>query len=356
MLEFMREQGMQAGLSIRFERDPDYFALHQAHSPDNLTWIVTSRGRIVSIASAVIRQAYVDRAVRRVAYLADLRQAQGRGLAGLWRVVAEAVFDEIGSRFGPTLAYCSILRGNRLARSSILDERIGRKLGLKHLRGYRTVSVVGTLPWPPRRKQSVGIRWATPDDSEALRKFVDAQSHNLQLSPVFDARTWQRRINGWPDFGIGSFLIATDPRGRIVGCLAPWDSSKINRIVIDALPMPAELLRRAVNATSFVSRRPKIPLGPGTYLPDMALSHIRIENRDPEVFSQLLAVAYEEMARTRRYATLSFCLYDGDPLWGALRHTIHNSVPMDLYCMSLDSSIEPPQDNTLWPGFESYLV
>jgi len=347
---------MQAGLSVRFERGPDYFALHEAHSPDHVTWIVTRRGSIVSIASVVVRSAYVDRCIRTVAYFADLRQARGRGLAGIWRTVANAVVDEIRREFGATHAYCSILRNNRLARASILESQIGKGLGFGHLRGYRTVSIVGRLPWARRRKRRIEIRWATAGDSEALRKFVDAQSRDLQFAPVFDLRTWQRRTEDWPDFGIGSFLIATDLRRRIVGCLAPWDASRINRIVIDALPFRAEILRRAVNAASFVTRRPRISVGPSSHLPDVSLTHLHVEDRDPDVFAELLRVAFRELKRTRRYATLSFCLYDGDPLWRALRNTVRTTVPMDLYCMPLDQSTEPLEDNSLWPGFESYLV
>jgi hypothetical protein len=356
LLEFMREQSIEAGLSMRFERAPHYFALQEAHSLDHITWIVTRRGRIVSTASAVVRSAYVDRAVRTVAYFADLRQARGRGLAGIWRNVANTALDDVRHTFGATHAFCSILRGNRLARASILESRIGIGLRLRHLRGYRTVSIVGRLPWPRRRNRHLDIRHATSADSEKLRAFVDAQSRDRQFAAVFDRTTWQRRIEAWPDFGIEHFLIATDPRGRIVGCLAPWDSSTINRIVIDGLPFRAELLRRAANAAAFLTRRPKIPLGPATHLPDVALTHLSVENRDAEVFAELLAVAYRELMRTRRYATVSFCLYDGDPLWPALRHTVHNTVPMDLYWLPLDRNAAPLEHDALWPGFESYLV
>jgi hypothetical protein len=352
----MREQSMQAGLSVRFERAPDYFALHEAHSADHVTWIVTRRGRVVSTVSAVVFPAYVDRSLRTVAYFSDLRQAAGRGLGGLWRSLAAAVVDEIRRELGATHAYCSILRDNRLARASILDSALGRSLGIRHLRGYRTVSIVGTLPWPRWQGRRIDIRSATVGDGEALREFIDSVSRDLQYAPMLDPQTWRRRTEGWPDFSIGNFLIARNPGGRIVGCLAPWDSSRINRIVIDALPLRAELLRRAVNATTLVTRRPGIAVGPGSHLPDLSLTHVLVENRDPDVFAALLTAAFRVLRRSRRYATLSCCIYDGDPLWAALQHTVRSSVPMDLYSFLLDRSAEPPADESLWPGFESYLA
>lgn len=354
----MREHAIQAGMALRFERSPDYFALHDAHSPDHVTWVVTRHGRIVSIASAVVRPAYVDRRVRTAAYIADLRQARGRGLAGVWRTVAAAALDDVRKTFGATHAYCSILRGNRLARASILESTLGTELGFEHLRGYRTVTIAAKLPWPRARTRNrrFAVRHATAQDGEALRAFVDAQSRAQQFGPVFDAPTWQRRLEQWPGLGLERFLLATDESGAIVGCLAPWDASSINRIVVDALPRGAETLRRTVNALSLVTRRPKIPVGPGTQLPDVAFTHVFIADRNPDVLGALLACAYREVMRTRRYATLSLCLYDGDPLWAALRGMVYSTVPMDLYWLPLTHESEPVADNSLWPGFECYLV
>jgi len=356
ILDFMREQHMQAGLSLRFDRSPSYFALLEAHSPDHRTWIATVAGRIVAVASVVVRPAYLDRSVQTVAYFADLRQAAGRKLAGLWRSLAQRVVSEVRSELGATLAFCSILRDNRLARASILESPLGSRLGLRHFFGYRTVSIVGRLPRFRGRRGEVQVRPATQGDDESLRQFVDSESRELQFAPVFDRRTWQRRIETWPDFGIDNFLMATDARGGIVGCLALWDSSSVNRIVVGALPWRAEVLRRAVNATAILTRRPRIPVGPESHLPDLCLTHLRIANRDPVVFAALLDAALRAMRRMRRHATLSLCLYDGDPLWQSLRHTIHSSVAMDLYWMPLDGAVAPPSNSALWPGFENYLV
>ena len=356
ILEFMRQQSMQAGLSVRFERSPDYFALLEAHSPDHLTWLAFDRGEIVAIASVVVREAYIDRSVRKVAYLADLRQLPRRGIAGLWRRFALLVLAEVRRQYGAEFAFFSILRDNKLARASILDSKIGSELGVRHLRAYSTVSIVGRLPWGGSRRRNLTVSRAQVADSEALRSFIDDSCRQLQFAPVFDDGTWRRRTEGWPDFGIGDFLIARDAGGEISGCLAPWDASRINRIVIDTLPARAELLRRAANAMTLVTRRPRIGTGPDSQLPDLQLTHLHVKQRDPDVLAALLAVAHREAMRTRRYATLSFCIYDDDPLWRALTNTINNSVPMDLYWMPLASEVVPLANDDLWPGFESCLV
>lgn len=356
ILCFMREQSMKAGLLMRFERGPDFSALLAAHSPVHRTWIATRDTRIVAVASVVARAAHVDRSIRTVAYLADLRQAEGRQAAGLWRSLAGTVLCQIREELGAQLLFFSILRDNRLARASILESPLGKKLAIRQLRGYCTVTILGRLPWPAWRARGLTVRHATPADSEPLRQFIDRQSRELQLAPVFDEQTWQHRLETWPDFGIGHFLIALDDQQRIVGCVAPWDSARINRIVIESLPARAELLRRIANAASVVTRRPKIGIGSLAYLPDVRLTHVHVEHRDPLVLAALLRVACREQLRSGRHATLSLCFYDNDPLLPALRGMICNSTPMDLYYLALDGKAAGVEDASLWPGFESYLV
>ena len=354
ILAFMRKESIEAGLSFRFERAPDFFALPAAHSPQHSTWLVMREDRIVSIASVIVRPAYVDRKLTTVAYVGDLRQGRDRGAVGVWRVVAPAVLESIRREFAPALAYFSLLRDNRLARSSIVGSALGRRLGIQHFRGYRTVSVVGRLPWPRRRRFE--IRRARGDDSEALRVFIDAQCRDLQLAPVFDRETWRQRLTDWPDFAIDSFLLAVDWQGAVVGCVAPWDCSRINRIVIDSLPRGAEALRRAINAASVVTRRPRIETGPSSHLPDLKLTHVFIKDRDPDIFAALLGVAFRALVDSRRYATLTFGLYDDDPLWGAVKGLIRTTVPMDVYVVPVGDDVGSSPEDRLWPGFESYLV
>ena len=93
-------------------------------------------------------------------------------------------------------------------------------------------------------------------------------------------------------------------------------------------------------------------------MPDVALTHIRIADRDPRVFAALIDAAYTQQIKARRCATLSLCLYDDDPLWAGLRHTIHSTIPMDVYWAPLTAGTDGAsiERNDLWPGFEPYLV
>ena len=76
----------------------------------------------------------------------------------------------------------------------------------------------------------------------------------------------------------------------------------------------------------------------------------------------LLHAVQRDVFATRRYATISLCLYDDDPLLEALNAWWHVAVPMDLFWVDVvgiadaDGSAPPRIAKERYPGFESYLV
>lgn len=362
ILEFMSGQSMEADMSLRFDRSPDYFALHDAHSDDHETWLLCEGEEIVGIASFVQRPAWVDGRIEPVIYMADLRFARRRAAAGLWRSLMRDILRELHARTGARLAWCSILRGNKSGRHAVLRSARPDSTPFEHLCGYSTVSVVARKPWAVNRQNGLTVRRARSEDDSRLRSFVDAQSSQTQFGPVFDESFWVRRLEEWPDFGLDSFYLALDESGNLAGCLAPWDSSAINRIVIEQLPPSANLVRHICNALSPLTRRPRVRTGPEASLPDIVLTHLFVRDRSADVLAALLYAAQRDVFATRRYATLSLCLYDDDPLWKALDDYWYVAVPMDLYWVDVGelagagSSRSALSDRDRYAGFESYLV
>jgi len=353
---------MRAGLSLRFDRSPDYFALHKAHSEDHETWLLVTRDRILGIGSIVSRNAWVNGAIEPVIYLADLRLAPGRATAGLWRPLIRDVLRAARARTGAKLAYCSIIRDNKSARQAMLrDDRVD-STPFRHLSGYSSVAIIARKPGR-RPNTRFAVQPATAGDTNRLQEFVAEQSRSTQFGVVFDDPSWSRRLVGWPDFGIGNFFIAHDKRGQIVGCVAPWNYASINRIVIERLPPVIDAVRMLCNVMAPLTRRPLIRVGARSSLPDAALTHVFVRDRDPSILSALLHRAVRQLFSTRRYATISLIIYDDDPLEPALRDFWCVRVPMDLYWVDVDRIEHPAaaareldSGNYAWPGFESYLV
>lgn len=357
LLDFQAQRGMAGRLPLRFDRTPDYFALHRCHSDDHRTWLAeNAEGAIKGVASLVVREGYLGGCAEPVAYLGDLRIVPDRRLSLAWMAEVKTRLAEVSRETGVAHAYCCIIRDNRLAAQSLLSRRRSHSLALAHWRGYSNVTVYGKRGWGlSRRANPVRVVQALPCHADALRAFLDRESAQQAFGCVFSEEAFSRRLQTWPDFGLESFLIALDARDNVLGCVAPWDAGCIKRIVIEQLPVAYQALRLIANACAPLAGRPPIA-APGGALKDVYLTHLQVRQRDPQVFAALLDAAW---VRTRgQYALMQLCLYDNDPLWPAMAAYRTLSVPMDLYttrCGEAKSPL-PPEMRGSVPGFEIYLV
>ncbi len=271
LLAFQTRYAMLSGMPLRFDRSPDYFALHRCHSNDCRTWLAEdSAGRVKGIASMVVRDGYLAGEKQRIAYLGDLRIAPDRELAHTWVDYVVDRFADLARHEGVQHTYCCVIRDNRIATQSLFRTGKRPRLGFRHWRGYSNVSIYARRI-AARSAGSVRITNASAADADALRTFLDQESRSQPFGCVFTADEFARRLNAWPDFGIERFLVARNAQRRIVGCVAPWDAGRIKRIVLERLPRSLGALRHSFNAIAPLLGRPphrsSRPAAPG-YLPD----------------------------------------------------------------------------------------
>ncbi|MCK9692158.1 hypothetical protein [Pseudomonas syringae] len=358
LLDFQRRHTMRGSMPLRFDRSPDYFALHRCHADDQRTWIAEGpEGELRGSASLVVRDGYLHGGVEPVAYLGDLRLTPDRRLSRSWMAEVEARLADLSRETGAQHAYCCIIRNNALATQSLLGRRRANPLKLAHWRGYSNVSVYGQrgLSSVPRTSAKVRAVRAAPRYLDALRAFLDSESSRQSFGCVFTEAEFERRLSQWPDFGIDSFLLAVDDRDNLLGCVAPWDAGKIKRIVVEQMPLTQQLLRLGYNALAPLAGRPGIA-APGQALRDIYLTHLQVRQRDPEVFCALMDIAWKQVRND--YSLMQLCLYDQDPLWKAMHRYHAFSLPMDLYtapCGGHAAEFTEACAASI-PGFEIYLV
>jgi len=310
----------------------------------------------------VVRDGYVNGNVERVAYVGDLRVSGSRDAHRQLSGLLNEAMNDLADRHGVRYAHGCIVRGNAIARASLLRNRRGDRPRLEHLRGYHDVLVLGSKPRWGRPSFAVGssftvrppftVRRATDADFPALRTFLDRQSRATTFGPVFTATELQRRFDTWPALGIASFYLAFDRAGELCGCAAPWDASSIKRIRIR---LGSALLRAFARGANRLRRgSPPLPVD-GEELPTSYLSHVHVRDRDPRVLDALLQRIVADFRRERR-GFLSLCAFDDDPLNAALSRYFTVRTPMDLYVLRPRPAAAPPITSTAIPGFEIALV
>lgn len=360
ILDFQARHAMRGNLPMRFDRAPDYFALHRCHSPHHEVWCAEDEhDALKGIASLVVRDGYIEGAARPIAYLGDLRLMPDRRLSREWMGVVRDRLYALKAEVGVEHAYCCMIRDNRLAVQSLVQSRRAHRLHFAHWRGYENVSVYAQRGLRDENRVPAGVRIVEAQSyhADALRAFLDEQSHRQPFGCVFSDREFTRRLETWPAFGIDSFLLAFDACDRLLGCVAPWDASSIKRIVLERLPLSLQVVRAALNGLAPLLRRPRI-VGPGEPLSDVYLTHLHVRERDPAIFAALIDAAWVRLRQ--QHALMQLCLYDGDPLWAAMRRYRYVSTPMDLYTLPTSDAHATESANPFpagaIPGFEIYLV
>jgi hypothetical protein len=355
ILEFQARHAMRGSLPMRFDRAPDYFALHRCHGSSHEVWCAEEEpGLLKGIASLVLRDGYLDGVARPVLYLGDLRLMPDRRLSREWTSVVRDRLASLRSEAGVEHAYCCVIRDNRLAVQSLVQSRRASRLPFAHWRGYENISVYARRGVRDENRVPTGIRIveAQPHHADALRAFLDAQSRQQPFGCVFSEQEFARRLDSWPAFGMGSFLLAFDARDRLVGCVAPWDASTIKRIVLERLPLSLLAVRAVFNGLAPLLHRPRIA-APGEPLADVYLTHLQVHEREPSIFAALIDAAWRRVRR--QYALMQLCLYEGDPLWAAMGPYRYARTPMDLYTLSTGGAATAIPAGSI-PGFEIYLV
>lgn len=356
--ELFARIAMESDIVLSVRRDPDFDALYRLQSTDWLSLVVESDGVVEGTGSVVIRDGYVDGAIRRVGYLGDLRfspRLQGRMLLERFY---RSVLEDVRERFGCELFLTSVIASNeRALRALTRDTPRSRRAGRPRyvpLGDFDIRSVHLLLPRLPERG-AVAVRRATADDAGAIAHLLDQDGRTRPFGYVFGSGELERRLADWPGLSIESFLVAEGPRGRIVGCIALWDAAPVKRMMVRDYRGPMRLVRSAYNLIAPLASAPPLPAANGT-LRYLYVTHQAIAGDDPAILRALLQRAYRD-TRGHGYHFLSICAPRGSALEPAFRGFSRTNLPARLFVVALpDVDASSVTRGVRWPGFEMALV
>lgn len=358
ILAFMSSQPMKAGLQLRFDRSPDFFALPRLQGDEHETHLFEKEGEIVGLASLVIRDGYINGQIEKVVYLSDLRIQSSRKLAGRWHRLFIKRMNELAAERNINNAFTVILSDNHAARNALVNKP---RFNVELVSSFHTISLLARKPWA-KKPTKFTVKRANHSNVDEIAELLDSTNKEQAFGLPFSDGLLNQRFQQWPNFSIENFLLVFEENGELLGCLAPWDYSSVKNVVFDSLPFGANLLRQVLNFSAPLTGRPIINNPPNTKLPDVAITHLAIKDRRQDVFATLLDALVKQLFSQKRFATISLCLFENDPLRSALHNYWYYSVPMDLFSFRGDSSSDDQgqparviADGPV-PGFEFYLA
>jgi hypothetical protein len=215
---------------------------------------------------------------------------------------------------------------------------------------FHMVSVQMTTRRPAPTRD---VRPATEADRDALVAFLAARAARRPLGEVLTPARFAERLALWPGFTLDAFLLAHDG-GRIVGCLAPWDTSPFKRTRVLGYHGAMAWQRRAFDLGARLLRFQPLPR-PGDCFRFVFLTHLEIDGDDPAILADLLRAAYTRLRPTGLHFMSAF-VPRGSPLSAAFKGFTTTRTAMTLYAVHPPDSAFANEDvTTSHPGFEMAL-
>lgn len=281
----LRDNPMPGRISISLEREPD--ASLAAAIEGDIHHTVIARdpetGSLMGMGSVSTRDAYINGDVTRVGYLGQLRLDQRYRPRAPIIIGGYRMFRELHDSLGVRLYLTSIAADNLRARR--LLER-----GLPDMPTYRPLDTFVTTmieAWAPGGKLPPGLhtRRVNLDHMPDVLHCLTRNGQRAQFSPVWRASDLLARVKA----GEIEFVVAKR-RERVVGCMAVWDQRAYKQAVIRGYEPRLLRWRRWINLVPGLFNIPRLP-PVGTKLNIAYLSHVAVDDDDPDVFAALLGCA-----------------------------------------------------------------
>lgn len=247
----LRATPTPGAVSLRFEREPDYFAGENVAGARDTTIVARRGGRVVCMGRCSRRAVYVAGRLCEAGYLGELRLALGtrRGLAVLR--AGYAFFARLEAEAGAAEFYfTSVASGNARARAVLESRRVG-------LPAYDGLADLVTVAWPVRRGvgqgKSAGEKVV---DAGALIQFLDTEARRRALAMPWNADSWDALK--WHGLATDDFC-AVRREGRIVAAAGVWDQAAWRQTVVAGYAGATGWLRPVINGLARVTGRPGLP-------------------------------------------------------------------------------------------------
>lgn len=350
---------LKSSLELTQERDPDFFAMLRMHLGPYYAFTGLTNDHVVGGCASMPRRTAWDGDTKiESGYLCDLRIIPPYRSRGALGEAFDAIFELAEQDYGGELFTTVIFDTNERAKGALVEKKPGvvsekRRLQPRYreMTKFNMTSVHFTTPKPAPSK---AVSAATSADRDELFQFlIDGQKRRL-LGECLDDEFLTRRLDTWPGFSLSDFFIYRNARGRIVGCLAPWDTGPIKRTRVLGYHGSMAWVRRGFDLMARLRSYPPLP-APGECFKFSFLTHLEIIDDDPAVLADLLRAAYHRL-RPLGGHYMAAMIPRGSNLEKAFSDFMVTRTPMTLYAVHRRNSRYDGRDfRTLHPGFEMAL-
>ena len=301
----LRENPMDGEVSLSLEREPGFFLAASIKGDTHYTVaaIESDTGQIASFGSRSVRPVYMNGRVVRLGYLSLLRAVpQHRGRI---KSMARGYRYMKGLRREDELPFdiTTIMADNIVARR-LLGRGIGGMPTYRELEPIETLTVSVGRRHRRTRGDPARVERAAPGHLDGIVSCLQRNYLRYQFAPhwTVDDLLSEERTRG---LSLRDFFVALDG-DDVRGCLAGWDQRGFKQVVVRGYSRRLSRLRLLSNMFAPLIGTPRLP-AVGRPLRQCYISHIAVDDDNPQVFDALLTEAYNDCQRRRfHYLTLGF--------------------------------------------------
>ena len=235
LVEFYKSFPSRGLVEMKIDRDGNFFAPYDIQSDQHLTYQLKGDNKLEGMASFVVRDVLLDNRVQPVAFGRDLRISSNRRAILEWSNHFLPAMEEVRRLYGTNYMFTTLSMGEVQALNAFVRPR-SMKRPLPHyylFRRFNMISVHGRLPWASNPLPHMRIRHGSDANKDALIYYIAQKSLDHDLATVWDAHSFNDKLERWKGLKLEDFLIAFDKDENIVGCVAPWSSGGLQ----DFIPM-----------------------------------------------------------------------------------------------------------------------
>ena len=323
-------------ISLALEREPLYFkgSQIQCEQPEVYVAHDAAVNKIWAVFNVGKRRLWINGNVEWVRYLCDLRiHPDKQGSSLLLRI--SKFFQEISADDkwpAQTIVFSDNERMlNMIDRRSKLNQK--SKLPYYHFAG-RLITHLCTFNSKLVSSGKYKVRRASSSDIPGMQAFADHENSKVNYAPYYDFS--QLESYYYHGLEINDFYLAFE-NSTIVGICGVWDQNSFKQTRItgyDSLLSIIRPLYNLISATGFYTPLPKA----GSILKYMNTHSIVIENRNPEIFQQLIATINANF-KSKNYDYWMCSLSEKDPLIDVFKSIRSRIVKGNYYFVSPDVNI-----------------
>lgn len=357
LVDLMAHVPMEGSLALSTRRDPDFFALYeiQRGSAHAFTY---DDGKMQGMASALVRDGYLDGTAQKVGYLGDLRIRGASKARRAFPFAFGKFFADVIQETGCENFLTGVIASNALAMRSLAARKKGREAQPYYhpLMRFEMASVQMVLPRRARVVSGVNVTTATPADVTAIATFLAHDHATRPFGYRFDDGEFEHRLARWPGFTLDNTFVARRHDKTIVGVCTAWDPSPVKRYRVMRYAKDMRALKIALDVASKIVRCPALP-DVGEDFRSLYLTNLSIADDSPVVLRALLERVYQHAwkLRVHFFSLPLFGVPGGDPHAAALKGLITQKLAFQLYAVTSSA-----RARTEWPagrpGFEMALA